>query len=153
MKTTRLADPETVEIVVIDDEPEALRSIAESLLVFAGSASVRTFSRDDEAERYFDRQNLLSRVRSRPRLRLILMDLNVDGVKRFRMLSRLRQLRFIRHTPVVVFSDSGSADDVRRSYECGANAFVIKPVNFEAFDTAVQTIARFWLELNKPATD
>ena len=52
--------------------------------------------------------------------------------------------------PVVILTSSKEDEDVARSYELGANAYVRKPVDFAEFVAAAKTLGLFWLLLNEP---
>lgn len=80
---------------------------------------------------------------------LVLLDLKLPGVDGFDVLEHLAGDQ-APPVPVVVLTSSTEADDVARSYELGANGFVTKPVDFQAFREVVRHIAHFWLEINTP---
>ena len=48
----------------------------------------------------------------------------------------------------VVLIDSNA--DLIGCYEAGANAYVVKPVNFSAFMEAVKSLGIFWAAVNEP---
>ena len=52
--------------------------------------------------------------------------------------------------PVVILTSSREERDVVESYELGVNAYVVKPVAFEDFMTAVRSVGLFWAVLNQP---
>ena len=55
--------------------------------------------------------------------------------------------------PVVMLTSSGEERDVMRTYEIGANSYIIKPVDFEQFTEAVRDIGKYWLTINHPQSD
>ena len=65
------------------------------------------------------------------------------------MLRRLRADERTRRLPVVVLTSSREDEDVIRSYDLGANAYVRKPVDFGQFAEATKTLGLFWLLLNE----
>ena len=52
--------------------------------------------------------------------------------------------------PVVMLTSSQEESDVVRSYELGVNAYVVKPVEFKQFVTAIADLGIFWAVLNEP---
>jgi CheY-like chemotaxis protein len=81
---------------------------------------------------------------------LILLDLKmpkVNGLEVLRAIKADDQLKII---PVVVLSSSREARDVVGCYQCGANAYVVKPVNFGEFMKAVTLLGSFWTVINEP---
>ncbi|HEX6346470.1 response regulator [Umezawaea sp.] len=80
-----------------------------------------------------------------PRPDLILLDLNLPRMAGHEVLSEIKQDADLRRIPVVVLTTSGAEEDVLRSYQLHANAFVTKPVDFDAFVTAIQHIDDFFI--------
>jgi two-component system, response regulator len=54
---------------------------------------------------------------------------------------------------VVVLTSSKEEEDILRSYQCGANAYVRKPVEFDMFTDAIKALGCFWLVINMAATN
>jgi CheY-like chemotaxis protein len=71
----------------------------------------------------------------------------VDGLEVLRQMRSDPELQLI---PVVVMTSSREEQDVVRSYELGANAYVVKPVKFNEFVTAVKQVGVFWAIINQP---
>ena len=71
----------------------------------------------------------------------------IDGVEVLRQIKSDPRLRLM---PVVVLTSSREERDVAESYRLGANAYVVKPVDFYAFVKAVKEVGIFWAVLNEP---
>ena len=81
---------------------------------------------------------------------VVLLDLKMpkmDGLEVLRQIRSDPQLKLI---PVVVMTSSREEQDVVRSYELGANAYVVKPVTFKEFVEAVKQVGVFWALVNEP---
>jgi response regulator of citrate/malate metabolism len=52
--------------------------------------------------------------------------------------------------PVVMLTSSREESDLASSYQCGVNAYVVKPVTFSRFVDALRDLGTFWAELNEP---
>ncbi len=82
--------------------------------------------------------------------RLVILDLKLPKVDGLEVLRRLKTDERTRSVPVVVLTSSREELDIGKSYELGANSYVVKPVEFEAFSRAVGQIGSYWLSLNQP---
>ena len=82
---------------------------------------------------------------------LVLLDLNLPRVSGLDVLRRIRGDDRTKLLNVVVLTSSKEDEDVLRSYSLGANSFVRKPVEFQAFTEAVRTLGLYWLILNERA--
>jgi CheY-like chemotaxis protein len=81
---------------------------------------------------------------------VILLDLKLPRIEGLEVLRRIRADARTRLVPIVVLTSSKEEEDIARSYELGANAYVRKPVEFAEFLEAARTLGLFWLLLNEP---
>jgi len=80
---------------------------------------------------------------------VILLDLKMPRVDGLEVLRRVKTDDRLRNIPVVMFTSSREESDVETCYRFGANAYVVKPVDFKQFRTAVKEMRAFWLDLNE----
>jgi two-component system response regulator len=80
---------------------------------------------------------------------IVLLDLNLPRIDGLEVLRRIRADARTALLPVVILTSSKQEEDMVRSYELGANSYVRKPVEFEAFLEAVRTLGLYWLILNE----
>lgn len=81
---------------------------------------------------------------------VILLDLKLPKVNGLEVLEAVRGHPVLRSIPVVMLTSSQEETDVLRSYELGVNAYVVKPVEFKAFVSAIADLGVFWAVLNEP---
>jgi len=74
---------------------------------------------------------------------LVLLDLKLPKISGIDILRRIRAHPYTEHIPVVVLTTSDLDEDLVRAYGLGANSFVRKPVDFDAFQRAVERIALY----------
>jgi CheY-like chemotaxis protein len=81
---------------------------------------------------------------------VILLDLKMPKVDGHEVLRQIRADPELRLIPVVVLTSSREEKDLFESYDNGANSYVVKPVDFDEFITAISKLGVFWALLNEP---
>ncbi len=81
---------------------------------------------------------------------LVMLDLKMPKVNGLEVLKCIKADEDLKSIPVVVFSSSRETPDLVECYQQGVNAYVVKPVDFTAFMTAVKQLDIFWATLNEP---
>jgi len=81
-----------------------------------------------------------------PRPDLILLDLNMPKKNGCEVLRELRSDETLRPIPVVVLTTSDHDMDVNNAYRLGANSYIAKPTELDAFAKAIASIEDFWLK-------
>lgn len=82
---------------------------------------------------------------------LVLLDLKLPRMDGLEVLRRVRADEHTALLPVVVLTTSRETQDIQEAYRLGANSYIRKPVNFDAFIKAVEQIGAYWLSLNEPS--
>ena len=81
---------------------------------------------------------------------VVLLDLKLPKVDGIEVLERVKNDPLRRQIPIVMLTSSREERDLVRSYTAGVNAFVVKPVDFNAFFEAIQDLGMFWAVINEP---
>jgi CheY-like chemotaxis protein len=81
---------------------------------------------------------------------VLLLDLKMPRVDGLEVLRAIRQDESLRTVPVVILTSSREEADLVKGYQLGANAYVVKPVDFDAFIAAVSQLGVFWALVNEP---
>jgi CheY-like chemotaxis protein len=81
---------------------------------------------------------------------MVLLDLKMPRVGGLEVLAQIKADDRLKCIPVVVFTSSREEQDIRRSYQLGANAYVVKPVEFRQYVATVQGLHAFWMSVNEP---
>jgi len=80
---------------------------------------------------------------------VVLLDLKLPRVDGLEVLRRIRTETLTRRMPVVILTSSKEEQDLAASYDLGVNSYIRKPVDFEQFAQAIQTLGLYWLVLNE----
>ena len=85
---------------------------------------------------------LLTEGKNKPKL--ILLDLNLPGLSGVEILKKIREIPYLKYTPVVFLSTSDDPLDVKSSLEYGANAFLTKPAGYLNLVSCIESLYDFW---------
>ena len=80
---------------------------------------------------------------------VLLLDIKMPRMDGLEVLEAIRGDEKLKTLPVVMLTSSREEPDLKRCYELGVNAYVVKPVNFKDFIDAVKHIGIFWAILNE----
>jgi CheY-like chemotaxis protein len=134
---------ETVSIVLVEDNQ---MDIDLTLLAFERvnySKPVQIVRDGAEILGMIDQWNA-----GKPMPQLILLDINLPKVSGLEVLKVIKKSSKTNHIPVVMLTSSSNDSDIRTAYECGANSYLIKPIDFEKFKTLTNILIDYWISLN-----
>jgi len=81
---------------------------------------------------------------------LILLDLKMPGMTGLQLLQWMRTKSDVRRIPVVVLTNDAAPTTVKAAYDLGANSYLVKPGDPDHVARMVDTVQRYWMELNHP---
>ncbi|MCW2957778.1 MAG: two-component system response regulator [Solirubrobacterales bacterium] len=136
------AAPRPITVLLVEDDPGDVLLIREAfedhklnntLLVANDGVEALDLLRDPDTERPD----------------LVLLDLNLPRKDGREVLREIKDDDSLRSIPVVVLTTSDAEEDILRSYDLHANAYVTKPVDFERFIEVVRQIDDFFVSVVK----
>lgn len=136
------ADPRPVEILLVEDDEGDVVLTTEALEASKITNNLHVARNGEEALRFLRREGGYADA---PRPDIVLLDLNLPRVDGREVLMQIKQDDDLRRIPIVVLTTSEAEEDVLRSYDLHANAYVTKPVDFEQFLRVVQSIDEFFV--------
>jgi two-component system response regulator len=143
-------DYNETEVVLIEDNPEDAELTVRTLKKHNLANNIYTL--EDGAEgldfifcrgKYAGRNISLSP-------RVVLLDLKLPKVSGLELLRVVKQDARTRKIPIIIVSSSREDPDIKTAYDLGANGYVVKPVDFEAFTDAMIKLGLYWLLVNQP---
>jgi CheY-like chemotaxis protein len=79
----------------------------------------------------------------------LLLDIKMPRVDGLEVLREVRGDIRLRRLPVIILTSSSEEQDLITGYDLGANAYVVKPVDFDEFIAAVRQLGVFWALVNE----
>jgi two-component system, response regulator len=131
-----------VEILLIEDNPDDAGLVARALKKENLVKHLLHFRNGEEALNYLLMENIVLP-------KLIILDLKMPLVDGFDVLKNLKSNDRLKIIPIVVLTSSREYRDILQAYNLGANAYLVKPVDFNRFSEMIYMIASFWIKLNQ----
>ncbi len=141
-----MSAPVPVEVLLVEDDPGDVLMTREAFADNKVRNRLTVVSDGEEALAYLRREG---RYAEAIRPDLILLDLNLPRRDGREVLAEIKSDEVLHQIPVVVLTTSQSEEDILRSYQLHANAYVTKPVDFDRFIQVVRQIDNFFLTVVK----
>jgi len=145
-----MIDNDIVEVLLVEDNPYDAELTIRALKKH--NLANQLFHVEDGAEaldflfargKYEGRQTAVAP-------KVILLDLKLPKVNGLEILRSMKNDEHLRTIPVVMVTSSAEDPDIKAAYDLGANGYVIKPVQFDAFIEAMSKVGIYWLMVNHP---
>jgi CheY-like chemotaxis protein len=143
---TPLDPPAPIEVLLVEDDPGDVLLIREAFEDNKVANRLHVVSDGVEALEFMRREGPHAQA---PRPDLVLLDLNLPRKDGREVLAEIKGDEALRSVPVVVLTTSAAEEDVLRSYNLHANAYVTKPVDFDRFIGVVRQIDQFFVSVVK----
>ena len=133
-------------VLLVEDNPRDVRLTQRAFQQAGLPHDLRVVRDGDEALAYLHREGAYKESETAPRPDVILLDLNLPRMGGHELLRAVKQDNRLRQVPIIVLTTSERPDDVRLAYDAGANAYLLKPVEFSRFTEVIGQLGKFWLE-------
>ena len=137
-------DAEPIEVLLVEDNLSDVRLMREAFKEAKVHIKLTVASDGIKAMAFLSREGRYADV---VRPDLIILDLNLPKKDGREVLAEIKESATLKGIPVVILTASPHEADIVRSYECHANAYIIKPVGLDGILEVVKKIDRFWLSL------
>jgi CheY-like chemotaxis protein len=135
-----------IQILLVEDDPGDVLITREAFAENKVRNQLSVVSDGEAAMAYLRREEGFA---SAPRPDLILLDLNLPRKAGHEVLAEIKSDADLQRIPVVVLTTSDAEEDILRSYDLHANAYVTKPVDFDCFLNVVRQIDDFFVTVVK----
>ena len=146
MTSPTRADGTPIEVLLVEDDPGDVLMTQEAFEEHKVRNRLNVVSDGAEALAYLRREGAYADA---VRPDLILLDLNLPRRDGREVLAEIKKDEDLGRIPVVVLTTSSADEDIVRSYQLHANAYVTKPVDFERFIAVIRQIDEFFVSVVK----
>jgi CheY-like chemotaxis protein len=137
-----------VQIVMVEDDEGHARLIERNVRRAGVNNEIAHFASGTAALDY-----LLGPAASSGRSLLILLDLNLPDMSGVDILARVKETPALRRAPVVVLTTTDDQREIQRCYDLGANVYITKPVDYDAFAHAIRQLGLFFSVMQVPVAE
>jgi CheY-like chemotaxis protein len=133
-----------IEILLVEDNPGDARLTFEALRAGRIANNIHHVTDGEQAMHYLRK---VGPFVDAPAPDIVLLDLNLPRKNGREVLEEMKSDPALRSIPVVTLTTSSARDDINACYALGANAYMVKPVEFDRFVEAVRSFEEFWLKV------
>jgi len=133
-------------ILLVEDSPEDFETMRRAFRRAGLRNPMLHCSTGDDALDFLHRRGRYTAATA-PRPGIILLDLNLPGTDGRAVLAEIKAAAGLSEIPVVVLTTSADHRDVEACYQAGANSYIQKPVNLDAFMAAIQRLYDYWFDV------
>jgi len=133
---------EAVTIVLIEDDPGHARLIEKNIRRAGVNNEIRHFENGTAGlEHLLDNGHAPT---------LVLLDLNLPDMSGTQILEKLKSNDGTKHVPVIVLTTTDDKVEIQKCYDLGCNVYITKPVDYDAFATAIRQLGLFLSVMKVP---
>jgi len=138
-------DKKSVDILLIEDNADHVELIVKALRNNNVLNEVHTVTSGEEAIDFlYHRGAYVDKAQPG----LILLDIKLPGMDGIEFLRRIKADPKLKRIPVVILTTSAGEKEIVESYNCGANSYIVKPVDFEHFVKVIKEVKLYWTVVN-----
>jgi len=137
-----------VEILLVEDNPTDAELTLRALRKNKLANQVVVVSDGEQALDFIFARGAYSDRKLEPSPKVILLDLKLPKIDGLEVLKVLKGDPRAKVIPTVILTSSKEERDLLECYQLGANSYIVKPVDFEKFQAAIQSLGSYWLLFN-----
>jgi CheY-like chemotaxis protein len=139
-----LASHRPARVLLVEDNEADVRLTREALREAVDHVRLSAVGDGDKAIAFLRRDDGFADA---PQPDLVLLDVNLPRMSGLEVLDEMRADESLARIPVIMLTSSAAQSDVEAAYARGANAYVVKPLELDAFMDLIGAIRGFWLEV------
>ena len=137
-----MSDLEFTKILLVEDNPADIRLFKEAFKESSFENEFYSVKNSSEANNFLNRQEKYIDV---PKPDIILLDINIPPTGGFDVLKKVKEHDHLKLIPVIIISASRNERDMLCAYHYHANAFIVKPSDYDSFIKFSDSLGDFWI--------
>ena len=139
-----------VDVLIVEDNPDDAELTIRELKKHTKSAKYFHVKDGEEALHFIFGTGKYAKTRTIDHLPgIVLLDIKMPKVSGIEVLAKIKSDPRTQQIPVVVLTSSNESPDIKKCYDLGANSYIVKPVHFDDFASAIKNVGAYWLLLNQ----
>ncbi len=139
-------DALAIDILLVEDNPGDVRLTKEALKDAKVLNEIYVAKDGVEAMEFLHKQGQFTEA---PIPDMILLDLNLPRKDGREVLAEIKKDPKLKHIPVIVLTTSKADEDIIKTYNLHANAYITKPVDLNRFVEIIHALEEFWFTIVK----
>lgn len=144
---------ERITILMADDDPDDQLLVQDAFEEVHLNNQFAFVSDGIELMDYLHRRGDYADLAGTPLPGLVLLDLNMPKKDGREALREIKEDPVLRTIPVVILTTSSAEEDILRTYDLGANSFIVKPVTFDKLVEIIRKVTNYWFEIVRQPSD
>jgi CheY-like chemotaxis protein len=138
-----------IVILLVEDDPAHAEIVLRNFKDFRLANRIMHVEDGQAALDYLYRKGEFSDPQTSPRPHIVLLDLRLPKVDGLEVLKQIKSDQDLHSIPVVILTTSEAEIDRVKAYDCHANSYLVKPVDFMRFVELMKAFGYYWLAWNE----
>lgn len=145
-----MTEQNNVDVLIVEDNPHDSELFIRALKKNNMGTSLFVAVDGEEALSFLFCKGKFEQRRQNKAIKVVFLDLKLPKISGLEVLKAIKSNPETNKTPIVVVSSSAEDPDIQKAYEYGVNGYVVKPLDFNDFQTAMSAAGLYWLTVNEP---
>jgi CheY-like chemotaxis protein len=139
---------EALVILLVEDNQDHTELVMRSFQDHRIANMIYHVTDGDAALNYLFRRGAYADPKKSPKPDVVLLDLRLPKIDGLEVLNEIKTEKHLACIPVVILTTSEAEEDVATAYDCHANSYLVKPIDFDKFTQLINDLGLYWLAWN-----
>lgn len=140
---------ESVDLLLIDHRIEDIELAKHAFRDCYGAKHILTITDGQEALDFLRAEGHHAGRLVHPPPKAIILSLNLPRMSGMEVLQQIKSDHKLKSIPVIIISSSDFLEDRKKSYQLGANSYILKTVDYERYHETFKRVCQYWIDYNE----